>query len=220
MRIVATIDGEQIVEHDDMSVRYRAKAAIDADGANGQFGGLPSYAPRGYKGKTLDVLANAGGPGNWYGIVTDSGAVNGVPVVQGPNDPCPGAYVSATTLHLPDKDGNTLPRTSPFKYVDAATVPFIVVPPAIRDGVKGVVMGCQANVTNMKTGQHTAAVVADIGPRTKLGELSCACALAIGLNPSPISGGMDEHKVEYVLFPGVPAKVNGKTYGLQPKSRA
>jgi hypothetical protein len=93
---------------------------------------------------------------------------------------------------------------------------YIVVPPAIRMGVKGVVMGCLANVTDTRTGKHTAAVVGDIGPRKKLGEISCACASAIGLNPSPVSGGVDEHVIEYVIFPGVPAIANGKIYVLQP----
>ena len=93
---------------------------------------------------------------------------------------------------------------------------YIVVPPAIRNGVKGVVIGCLANVTNTKNGKHTAAVVGDIGPHKKLGEISCACASAIGLNPSPVSGGVDEHVIDYVIFPGVPAIVNGKQYHLQP----
>jgi len=212
MRVVAVIDGEQITEHDDQSVHFRAKAAIDADGANGQFGGLPSYAPKGW-GKTLDVLANAGSPGNWYGVVTDG---TGEPIIQDRNDPCPGAYISATALFLLGPNGAPLPKSDPFKYVDAATVPYVVVPPAIRNGVKGVVMGCLAHVTNTKNGKHTAAVVADIGPRKKLGEISCACAMAIGVNPSPTSGGIDEHVIEYVIFPGVPAIVNGTQYHLQP----
>src|SRR6185436_7607262 len=42
---------------------------IDADGANGQTGGVPVYAPKGFKPDPLDFLANAGGPGNWVGVV-------------------------------------------------------------------------------------------------------------------------------------------------------
>jgi len=215
MRLIATIEGEQITEHDDQSVHFRAKAAIDADGANGQFGGLPAYADpaQGYRGKTLDVLANAGEPGNWYGLVTSA---MGIPIVQGRNDPCPGAYISATALFILGANGAPLPKADPFKYVDAATVPYVVVPPAIRNGVKGVVMGCLAHVTNTKNGKHTAAVVADVGPRKKLGEISCACAAAIGVNPSPTSGGEESHTIEYVIFPGVPAIVNGTQYHLQP----
>jgi len=213
MKIIATIEGAQIAEHDDNSIHFRAKAAIDSDGANGQFGGLPSYAPKSYKGKTLDVLANAGSPGNWWGIITDS---DGNPLLQGPRDPCTGAYISATALFLLGPQGQSLPRSNPFKYVDSATVPYVVVPPAIRNGVKGVVMGCLAHVTNTKNGKHTAAVVADIGPRKKIGEISCACASAIGVNASPTSGGIEERVIDYVIFPGVPAIVNGVTYPLQP----
>lgn len=83
----------------------------------------------------MDVLANAGRPGNWFGVVTDTAEQDGTPVVQGPQDPCPGAYVSATSLHLPGQDGERLPDSSPVKYVDkyvdSATVPFVVVPPMI-----------------------------------------------------------------------------------------
>jgi hypothetical protein len=93
---------------------------------------------------------------------------------------------------------------------------YIVVPPAIRMGVKGVVMGCLANVTNTLNGKHTAAVVGDVGPRKKLGEISCASASAIGLNPSPVSGGVDEHVLEYIIWPDIPAIVNGIYYKLQP----
>jgi hypothetical protein len=58
---------------------------IDADGANGQTRGVPVYAPRGFRPVPLDFLANAGGPGNWFGVVTDTGEKNGRPVLQDPN---------------------------------------------------------------------------------------------------------------------------------------
>jgi hypothetical protein len=220
-RIIGNIKGSDIVEEDDGSVTFTAGAQLDGDGANGQFGEPPCYAPASYNGKTLDVLANAGGPGNWYGVVTDTGEDNGRPIVQGPNDPCPGAYVSATSLHLPDTDGNPLPNSSPFKYVDSATVPFVVVPPMIIKGVAGVVMGCRAVVTNTKNNQSVEAVVADGGPSNKLGEISLACAKAIGVpagegatHPAN-AGGVDSHIIHYQLFPDVPAVVNDVTYPLQ-----
>src|ERR1700739_1998894 len=80
---------------------FTAAARLDGDGANGQFGQPPCYAPASFTGKTLDVLANAGRPGNCFGVVTGTGEQHATPVVQGPQDPCPGAYVSATSLHLP-----------------------------------------------------------------------------------------------------------------------
>ena len=151
MRIIATIEGEPITEHDDGSVTFRAKAAIDSDGV---------------------------GPHHGDHTAQDE------------------------TTYKPD--------------LNADTDRYIVVPPAIRNGVKGVVIGCLAHVTNTKNGKHTAAVVGDIGPRKKIGEISCACASAIGLNPSPVSGGVDDHTIEYIIWPGVPAIVNGTYYKLQP----
>src|SRR5438046_3086939 len=123
--IIGNIKGSDIVEEDDGSVTFTAGAQLDGDGANGQFGEPPCYAPKSYAGKTLDVLANAGGPGN---------------------------------------------------------------------------------------------------PSNKLGEISLACAKAIGVpvgegstHPAN-SGGVDadSHIIHYRLFPGVAAMVNGVTYPLQP----
>ncbi len=151
MRTIATIEGEPIIEHDDGSVCFTSKAAIDSDGTGPHHGDKTAQDQTSYK---------------------------------------------------PDLNAD----------IDR----YIVVPPAIRNGVKGVVMGCLANVTNTRTGAHTAAVVGDVGPHKKLGEISCATATAIGLNPSPVSGGVDEHIIKYVLFPGIPAIVNGKQYVLQP----
>ncbi len=151
MRVLATIEGEDIVEHDDSSVCFTSKAAIDSDGVGPHHGDRTAQDETSYK---------------------------------------------------PDLNAD----------VDC----YIVVPPAIRDGVSGIVMGCLANVTNLVNGKHTAAVVGDIGPHKKLGEISCATASAIGLNPSPVSGGVDEHVIKYVLFPGIAAIVNGKQYTLQP----
>ena len=220
-RIIGNINGSDIVEEDDKSVSFTAGAQLDGDGANGQFGGDPCYAPKSYAGKTLDALANAGGPGNWFGVVTDTGERDGTPIVQGAGDPCPGAYLSATSLHLLGPDGKSLPKSSPFRYVDSATVPFIVVPPTIIRGVAGVVLGCRATVTNTKNGKSVDAVVADVGPSNKIGEVSLACANAIGIpagdgatHPAN-SGGVDEHIIHYQLFPDVAAVVGEVTYPLQ-----
>src|SRR4051795_6503541 len=97
-RVIGTIRDKDtginvtITEENDDSVTFSAGATLDGDGANGQGGEAPCYAPSGW-GHTLDVIGNAGGPGDWYGVVTDSGDEDGNPVVQGKNDPCPGAYV-------------------------------------------------------------------------------------------------------------------------------
>lgn len=216
MRKIGTIQGNDIIEQDDGSVTFASGATIDGDGASGQFGGPPCYAPSSYGGQTLDILANAGSPGNWYGVVTDNA---GNPIIQGPGDPCPGAYISATSLRLRDENGAFLPSASPFAYVDSATVPFMVVPPMIVRGVAGIVMGCRCVVTNTAKGLSVDAVVADGGPSNHLGEISVACAKAIGVpvgTTHPANGGgASSPTIQYRLFPGTPAVVKGVTYPLQ-----
>jgi hypothetical protein len=220
-KLIGTIEDCDILEEDDGSVSFTAGAELDGDGANGQFGQPPCYAPDDFAGQTLDLLANAGKPGNWFGVVTDTGRRDGTPVVQGAGDPSPGAFVSATSLHLPGPDGRRLPDSSPLKYVDAATVPYVVVPGLIIAGVAGVVLGCRAVVTNTADGRSVEAVVADSGPSDKLGEVSLACARAIGVpvdeaaaHPAN-SGGTRSHTIRYQLFPGITATVNGVNYPLQ-----
>ncbi len=153
-QIIDTIEGEDIVLEDDGKVRYKAKAAIDADGIG------PSH---------------------------------GDPDKQ-----------DDTSLH---HNGQPL---------NADVDQYIVVPPAIISGVQPIVLGSQAHVTFR--GKTVPAVVGDIGPHRKLGEISVACAKALGIPSSPVSGGVDEHVVEYVIEPGVAAEVNGVSYQLQPSS--
>jgi hypothetical protein len=221
MRKIATIDCSDIIELDDGSVRFFAGATIDGDGANGQFGQPPCYAPGSYNGQTLDVLANAGEPGNWYGVVTNTGEKTGKPIVQKGTDPCPGAYVSATSLYLPGKNGERLPDSCPLKYVDSATVPFVAVPPVIVKTIADPVLGCHCLVTNSKTGRTTDAVVADVGPSNHLGEISVACARALGVSTGTThpanGGGASSPTIRYQLFPGKAAVVNGVIYPLQRK---
>jgi hypothetical protein len=76
-------------------------------------------------------------------------------------------------------------------------------------------MGCQARVTNMKTGVVSDGVVGDIGPKTKTGE--CAICLAQILNPKVSANvGDSERSYLYEIWPGIPAVVDGKRYALEP----
>ena len=166
---------------------------IDGDGANGQTS-LPVYAPAGMA--SLDFLANAGGPGNWYGVVTDNGKASGKPVSQKKGDPAPGAYVSATSY-----ENEGFGRGDPARYVDSNRVIYIVLPSHWRALAKGVVLGCKAKVTDIKTNKSTLAVVADFGPKAKLGEASIACAKFFGVPSSPKNGGTDEKRFVYQFWP-------------------
>ncbi len=111
-------------------------------------------------------------------------------------------YQNDTSLHLNGKPLNS--------DVDK----FIVLPPPVTNAVTGIVLGCQATVHYR--GKSSQAVVGDIGPTKKIGEISYALALALGINPSPISGGVDDASVRYEWTPGVAAVVDGKAYDLQP----
>jgi hypothetical protein len=88
----------------------------------------------------------------------------------------------------------------PEAYVDAETVPYVVVPPMIVRGTVGIVRGCRARVSYR--GKQVDCVVADLGPANKIGELSIAAARALGLPSSPRHGGTEEPEVLYELWPG------------------
>lgn len=97
--------------------------------------------------------------------------------------------------------------------LNADTDRYIVVPPQIVRGVGGIVLGCQAYVTHY--GVTRAAVVGDVGPRDRLGEMSIAMCIALGIDPNPNTGGEDRPIIQYRLLPGVAARVNGVAYPLQ-----
>ena len=100
------------------------------------------------------------------------------------------------------------------KPINSDVVRGIVLPPECIKFVSPIVLGCKSQVTYR--GKTVDAVVFDIGPHFKLGEGSAALATSLGINPSPISGGVDEPEVLYRWWPGVPATVDGITYNLQP----
>ncbi len=163
-------------------VAFKAGMAIDADGSP------HAYNPQ---NTGLDALGNAGKPGNWWGIDTNS---SGKPYVQGAKDPAPGYYVSTTAL-----TDSRYPSSDPRHFVDSETVPFIAVPPELKN--QGVKVGDLVAVRNEKTGKTAYAVVADIGPRGKIGEGSIKLAQELGINSNARSGGASSG-ISYVVFPG------------------
>lgn len=180
---------------EDGMISFSAGATIDGDG------GFRTYCPPGAPTQGLDYLANAGGPGNWYGVVTDIG---GDPVVQKPDDPFPGCYVSATTYQRKE-----FGAFDPRRYLDSETELFTVVPGPVRHMVGPVVMGCLAIVSYK--GKSRVAVVGDSGPASHLGEISIALARELGIPSSPKDGGISAG-VSYKMFPGIAAP----GYELQP----
>jgi hypothetical protein len=181
---VTTLQTFDVYHHDPTGVTlFKAKMYIDADGSP------RAYGP-GNSG--LDWTANAGSPGNWWGIVTDAG---GTPVIQGSGDPYPGMYVSTTSLV-----NSSYGSTNPLRYTNSEAVPFYVLPSSVVSA--GVIhIGDVAYVYNTLTGQGCYAIYADAGPAASLGEGSIYLAGQIGVNPNARTGGTSAGIIDYVVFP-------------------
>lgn len=166
---------------------YKSGLAIDADGS------FRAYHPNDRLG--LDSLTHAGRKGIWWALVTDNGKPNGRPVVQGKSDPAPGFYISTTALYDAD---NPNPR-DPRRYVDAATVPYVVLHPR---ALKHARLGDFAAVVNLRNGKMSAAIVADeSAAELPVGEGSIALARALGIDADPRRGGQMKN-VAYIIFFG------------------
>jgi hypothetical protein len=184
------------------------RVAFIADGDINGDGSPHAYHPAPHTEVGLDALANAGHAGHWFGIVTDR---VGQPFIQTAADPAPGFYVSSTSYQRPE-----FPKNNPRRYLDSEKIPFIVVEDYIRRRAKGIVLGCRARVTNLRNGQSVDCVVGDMGPLKKIGELSIACAAAIGIPSNPRNGGTDDAILRYELWPDVPARIGNEAYNLIP----
>ena len=197
LKTLLTIRGEPVLEHTDGRVTFSGGMTINGDGSPRCYG-PPGTNP-------LDYLANAGYHGNWWGIATR----NGAPIIQGPNDPYPGYYVSTTALQH-----RNFPLKDTQRYINSEKVPFIVVPSPLIRAVRGIVLGCKATVQN-KFGTVVEGIVADIGPAAHLGEVSIYMADKLGVSSNPKSGGSRSKEFEYTFWPGIPVEINGIKYKLQ-----
>jgi hypothetical protein len=120
---------------------------------------------------------------------------DGVPFIQGPDDPFPGYYVSATDLSDRTKASN-----DPTRYVDASQIPYVVLPDGIETQT-GAHPGDFAMVFNLQNGKSSPAIYADTGPPNRIGEGSVALAETLGLWPDARSGGTTRG-ILYLVFPG------------------
>jgi hypothetical protein len=162
---------------------YESGMTIDADGAPN------AYHP---DNTGLDDLANAGSPENWQGLAKNA---NGEPFVQGPDDPFPGYYVSATAL-----TDRTKPMDNPAHYVDSTKIPYIVMPGNIARQF-GASPGDFAAVTNLRNGMTSYAIFGDVGPWDRIGEGSIALAENLGIRSDARNGGTPRG-ILYLVFPG------------------
>jgi hypothetical protein len=162
---------------------FEAGMTIDADGAPN------AYHP---DNTGLDDLANAGAPGTWEGLAKDA---DGQPILQGPNDPFPGYYISATAL-----SDHSKPLNDPARYVDASKIPYIVLPGSFARQI-GARPGDFSVVLNQRNGKSSYAIFGDVGPSDRIGEGSVALAENIGIRSDARNGGT-RRGILYLVFPG------------------
>jgi hypothetical protein len=167
---------------------FECGLTVDADGAP------KAYGPSGLAG-TLDNLGNAGHPGNWWGLVTDT---HGQPVVQSgvaPQQPSRGFYISQTSL-INYGFGEADVR----RFADAERVPYIALPPAYfrQAGLK---LGDLALLINANNGSYCFAIFADSKNQPNLGEVSICAAGLLGAPTNARSGSLARGIIKLV-FPG------------------
>lgn len=180
--VVATIAGIKIYKEDN-ALMFVAGMAINADGDEMAYG-PPGTTP-------LDYLANAGSPGNWWGITTDS---SGQPYIQKSYHRAPGYYVSSTALANP-----TFPESNPDRFLDSSSIPFFVLPSAFGQGSK---LGDLGFAYNTETQDNNFMIYGDVGPKNKIGEGSINLANTLSIDANPKSGGTTKKIVCYWFVPG------------------
>lgn len=156
-------------------VAYTAPAAIDFDGDP------RAYAPADSGLPTSDFLANAGRPGNWWGIETDTGRRDGNPKI-GPG----GYYISQTSLRIGGRSLN------------AQSVPFVALP----QGFAGARLGDYVLLVNNSTGQKAWAIFGDVSPKQKLVEMSPAAARQIGVGFTKGGTTSNAGSITATVYPG------------------
>jgi Fungal chitosanase of glycosyl hydrolase group 75 len=150
---------------------FQAGMAIDADGS-----------PRAYHPDNtgLDDLKHGGYPGNWWGIATSDELASGEPLIQKPQDPAPGFYVSTTSLI-----DARFKYQNPLRYVNAEKIPYFVLPDHFAETIS---LGDIAWIYNTHQRSGCFAVFADVGP--DVGEGSMYLAKQLGIDNHPRFGGI------------------------------
>src|SRR5215468_3825843 len=153
------------------AILFKAGATINADGA------ANCYGPN---NSGIDYTANGGDDqgGKWWGGPVGN---NGKPLVQQIYDPYPGMYVCGTAHFNP-----AYTTDSQYRYIDSSAIPFLVMPGNHACGAK---LGDVGLVLNTVTGDNCYAIYGDVGPSSKIGEISMRLATALKINNDPKKGG-------------------------------
>ena len=93
------------------------------------------------------------------------------------------------------------------EFLDAATLPFVVVPGrSTRFDYIDAGLGMRSVIAVVFEGKVEYGVLGDVGPQAIIGEASYAMAERLGIDPDPSTGGT-EGGVAYIAFTGAEAKV-------------
>src|SRR5262249_35170822 len=87
----------------------------------------------------------------------------------------------------------------PHRYVDAATIPYVVLPP---EALRHAHLGDFATVFNPENRKLSSAIVADeSAPNVPVGEASIALARRVGIPSDPRHGGKPNGAILYLIYP-------------------
>jgi len=93
------------------------------------------------------------------------------------------------------------------EFLDAATLPFVVIPGrSARFDYIDAGLGMRSVVAVIFDGKVEYGVLGDVGPQAIIGEASYRMAELLGIDPDPSTGGA-ESGVAYIAFTGTDAKV-------------
>ena len=97
-------------------------------------------------------------------------------------------------------EDRNLEATNPYRYVDALTIPYVVLPPSLAQA-GGAKLGDFGAIYNQNNGMLTYVIFADSGPEEHLGECSVNAAHNVGLELVNKMGGASSG-ITYIVFPG------------------
>lgn len=162
--------------------------AVDVDGAPN------AYGPKNKKALDNELNAHKGAmkTGAIVGYLTKNNDGK-TPIVQGPNDPCPGFYVS--TSGYQDKNNSNI--TDPRCYVNAAEINYTLLATAAKKA--GVRLGDFCTVHSLRTRLTVYAIVGDSG-NSSGAEGSLALLQRLGYDVKDGKSGGEEKKQIVVRY--------------------
>jgi hypothetical protein len=184
----------------DKRIHFIADLSVDVDGAP------HSYRMDNNQHLAMDdIRKSAGYPhGAWWNILA-----------RDPHDPsrpfvdADGYCVSMTSYQ---RDGYAL--TDRRRYLDASTIPYLVIPAVARMRCRGVLLGCRGRIMDIHSMRFIEGICGDFSGYN-IGEASVAAAKFF--NPSlSARNGDDRKQYLYEFFPDQPFKFNGETFPLIP----